>query len=230
MKIKWYEVTWYSWTLAGIIFLVIVPILVFYFLHQFRGIEIESEKIININQVQINDIYGRHIGDGCYIADFCSGSKCAEVGTLFKAPVTCQSGEINNCYKEKTARCEKQTSGNCGWTNTPELELCVENVHQNISDNSKNNCVDCGDVGWQKMDEKCGQAILTKNDFKNCLLNFNWSLVNQNTNLDEIKSGNIEIGSSEIIENQTFKSIKVFIYKQWAGDRDGNLFLLGQLG
>ena len=49
MKIEFNKVTWYSWTLAGIIFLVIVPVLTFYFWSQFndvaqvyKGIEVES--------------------------------------------------------------------------------------------------------------------------------------------------------------------------------------------
>lgn len=96
--------------------------------------------------------------------------------------------------------------------------------------NNSADCYDCGESGWQKMSDKCGQQIAAKNDYKNCLINFSWSLVNQNTNIDEIKEGYIEIGGSEILENPTSKSIKVFIYHQWAVDKDGNLYLLGQLG
>ena len=79
-------------------------------------------------------------------------------------------------------------------------------------------CKDCGESGWQKMNIKCQQTIFTKNDFKNCLMKFSWSSVSQNTSIEEIKEGYIEIGG------------KVFIYHQWAVDKDGNLYLLGQLG
>ncbi len=91
-------------------------------------------------------------------------------------------------------------------------------------------CFDCSEGGWQKMSEKCGQAIITKNDLKDCLTKFNWSLVNQNTSTDEIKDGYIEIGDVKVLNNPTTKSIKVFIYHQWSVDKDGNLYLLGQLG
>ena len=61
-------------------------------------------------------------------------------------------------------------------------------------------------------------------------MNSGWSSVNQNTNIDEIKKGYIEIGGSDILSNPTRKSIEVFIYHQWAVDKDGNLYLLEQLG
>ena len=105
----------------------------------------------------------------------------------------------------------------------------VEIVGYN-SNNSSIDCYDCGEGGWQKMSEKCGQTIITKNDFKSCLIDFTWSLVSQNTSTDEIKDGYIEIGGSEVLKSPTTKSIKVFIYHQWAVDKDGNLYLLGQLG
>ena len=49
--IQWHKVTWYSWTLAGIIFLVIVPLLTFYFVGQYQ--EIQNLKLQNINNISI---------------------------------------------------------------------------------------------------------------------------------------------------------------------------------
>jgi|GEM_PF-1485446 hypothetical protein len=106
----------------------------------------------------------------------------------------------------------------------------VEIIGYNLFSNNTIDCYDCGEGGWQKMAEKCSQVIQNKNDYKNCLMNFTWSSVNQNTSIDEIKEGYIEIGGSEILKNPTSKSIKVFIYHQWAVDEEGNLYLLGQLG
>lgn len=105
----------------------------------------------------------------------------------------------------------------------------IEIVGYNSNNNSVD-CYDCGEGGWQKMSEECGQQIIIKNDFKGCLMNFSWSLVNKNTSTDKIKDGYIEIGGSEVLKNSSTKSIKVFIYHQWAVDKDGNLYLLGQLG
>lgn len=106
----------------------------------------------------------------------------------------------------------------------------VNKIDESKSNNNPVDCYDCGEGGWQKMSEKCGQPIITKNDLKSCLMNFRWSSVNQNTNIDEIKDGYIEIGGSEVLKNPTTKSIKVFIYHQWAVDKEGDLYLLGQLG
>ena len=38
MKIEWHKVTWYSWTLTALIFLVLVPLLVYYFIGQYREV------------------------------------------------------------------------------------------------------------------------------------------------------------------------------------------------
>lgn len=91
-------------------------------------------------------------------------------------------------------------------------------------------CADCGQGGWEKMDKKCDKGILNKYDFKKCLMNYNWSDVNNETNTDEMENRYIEINSMEILNNPTPSSIKVIIYKQWAVDENGNLYLFGQLG
>lgn len=101
--------------------------------------------------------------------------------------------------------------------------------------NNRNNqkfpeCYDCGQGGWEMMKEKCNQEISTKNDFKNCLINFTWSGINSETDVEEIEEGYIEINGTEISDKPTLNSIKVFIYHQWAVDENGNLYLLGQLG
>jgi hypothetical protein len=105
------------------------------------------------------------------------------------------------------------------------------NIEKTPKSNSESkNCADCGQDGWQKMKESCSQEILNKNDFKKCLMNFSWSHNNNETNTEDIKEGYIEMGSHESLNNPTDSSIKVFIYNQWAVDKDGNLYLDGQLG
>lgn len=92
------------------------------------------------------------------------------------------------------------------------------------------NCVDYGPTGWQKMEQKCSQLIQEKINFKNCLMNFSWSQVNQNTSIDEFKEGSLEINDSDNLNKRTPSSIKVFFYHQWAVDKEGNLYLLEQAG
>jgi len=55
---------------------------------------------------------------GCVVTG-CSGQICASE----KQITTCEFKPEYACYK--TATCEKQASGGCGWTSTPELAACL---------------------------------------------------------------------------------------------------------
>ena len=101
-----------------------------------------------------------------------------------------------------------------------------------VSKTSIFSCYDCGDAGWQTMSDanKCEEINFTKEGFKKCLMGFNFSDVRQDTSIDEFKEGYIEIGGSTILQTITERAIKVFIYNQWAVDKDGRLYLLSQLG
>jgi eight-cysteine-cluster-containing protein len=51
----------------------------------------------------------------------CSNTVCAEVGSNIMT--TCEYKDSYACYK--TATCERQADGKCGWTETPELTACL---------------------------------------------------------------------------------------------------------
>ena len=51
----------------------------------------------------------------------CSGTVCAEPGK--EVITTCEMKPEYACYKN--AKCERQTTGACGWTQTPELTGCL---------------------------------------------------------------------------------------------------------
>jgi hypothetical protein len=59
---------------------------------------------------------------GCYVGG-CSGQICSEDPA---AVSTCEWREAYACYR--TAKCERQPSGQCGWTDTPELRSCLANA------------------------------------------------------------------------------------------------------
>jgi len=61
---------------------------------------------------------GTQPGSDCIVAG-CSGQVCADV----PVPTTCEMRAWYPCFR--TARCERQASGACGWTPTPELEACL---------------------------------------------------------------------------------------------------------
>jgi hypothetical protein len=60
---------------------------------------------------------------GCYVGG-CSGEICSSDPNTVSA---CLYQESYACYK--TAICEKQTSGQCGWTQTASLKMCLANAN-----------------------------------------------------------------------------------------------------
>ena len=59
---------------------------------------------------------------GCYVGG-CSGQICSEDKSAMS---TCEYKEEYACYK--ASRCERQASGECGWTQTPEFSICLNSV------------------------------------------------------------------------------------------------------
>ncbi len=55
----------------------------------------------------------------------CSGQLCAEASEAGGIVTTCEFRPEYACYR--TARCERQTTGSCGWTPTTELAACLAN-------------------------------------------------------------------------------------------------------
>lgn len=58
----------------------------------------------------------------CYVGG-CSGQICSDQEGVAS---TCEYREAYACYK--TAKCERQASGQCGWTETPALTMCLKNA------------------------------------------------------------------------------------------------------
>lgn len=61
-------------------------------------------------------------GDGCLIGG-CGGELCGEAGNDPLVSI-CMLTPQQACYK--TTRCEKQSNGKCGWTETAELKACLQ--------------------------------------------------------------------------------------------------------
>lgn len=56
----------------------------------------------------------------CYVGG-CSGQICSDKEGLVS---TCEYAEAYACFK--TAKCERQTNGQCGWTETSTLRMCLD--------------------------------------------------------------------------------------------------------
>ena len=59
----------------------------------------------------------------CFVGG-CSGQICSEEPGAIS---TCEFRAEYACYK--TAKCERQTNGQCGWTETPTLRMCLDNAN-----------------------------------------------------------------------------------------------------
>lgn len=65
------------------------------------------------------------VGAGCAVAG-CSGQICTDAERASDLVTTCEYRPEYGCYK--TARCERRSSGVCGWTKTTELSACLQNA------------------------------------------------------------------------------------------------------
>lgn len=61
------------------------------------------------------------VSGGCFVGG-CSGQICSDQEGIVS---TCEYREEYACYK--TAKCERQASGQCGWTQTTALSACLSN-------------------------------------------------------------------------------------------------------
>lgn len=70
--------------------------------------------------VRFADYSAEPVAKACVISG-CSGQICAEEEMV----TTCEYREEYACYK--SAKCERQTNGACGWTDTSVLRACLSN-------------------------------------------------------------------------------------------------------
>lgn len=67
------------------------------------------------------------VAGGCFVGG-CSSQICSENPDAIS---TCEWREEYGCYRNAT--CERQASGECGWTDTPELAQCLAGSGTNVS-------------------------------------------------------------------------------------------------
>lgn len=69
-----------------------------------------------------NPPQGVVVGEGCAIGG-CSAQLCGEEGEIENVATTCEWQPQYACYQNAT--CERQADGQCGWTETTELQQCL---------------------------------------------------------------------------------------------------------
>jgi hypothetical protein len=62
-------------------------------------------------------------GGSCVVGG-CSSQLCGEAADMDAMVTTCEYREQYACYQ--SAKCERQATGKCGWTETPELAMCLK--------------------------------------------------------------------------------------------------------
>jgi hypothetical protein len=75
----------------------------------------------------VNEVPGeKSIDEACYIGG-CSNQLCTDSNEMVS---TCEWRESYACYR--TATCERQQSGQCGWTETSELKSCLREAESDV--------------------------------------------------------------------------------------------------
>jgi hypothetical protein len=68
---------------------------------------------------------GGYTGAGCAVSG-CGQQICGAAGEVEDMVTSCEWKEEYACYA--ASRCEKQANGQCGWTETAELNQCITNA------------------------------------------------------------------------------------------------------
>ena len=80
----------------------------------------------DITKLKEDDNNKQFVGEGCRIVSGCNGPTiCVDENTEIGGS-NCVFLPEYTCYKASSSRCEKQTSGKCDWTMTPELKSCIQ--------------------------------------------------------------------------------------------------------
>ncbi len=144
---KWNEVTWYSKLGAAILLFAVLPLFSFYIGSEYQKLNQQSENTTTTpsysapivetpaevpeqtevieDPIRIDPITPtptpKPMG-ACYKGG-CSGQLCSDNPDMAS---TCEYREEYACYQ--SAVCERQTNGQCGWTETNALKMCLSNA------------------------------------------------------------------------------------------------------
>ncbi len=142
---KWNEVTWYSRLGAFILFFAVIPVLAFYMgtlYQEVNRLTESTETSTYIKPVPVNPVGGSpepteviespieelpitpspSPTGACYRGG-CSSQLCTDKPDMVS---TCEYREEYGCYQSAT--CERQPNGQCGWTQTESLKMCLSNA------------------------------------------------------------------------------------------------------
>jgi len=115
------EVKIFVWLMLGFgaLIVIVVVIIIFFSIFSFR---IGNESV---DSVPVQPTVKQK---SCIVAG-CSNQLCVEKGGDISS--TCEFKEEYACYSKTRAVCEVQGDGNCGWTPSDELTLCIKETRKN---------------------------------------------------------------------------------------------------
>ncbi len=101
-----------------IIFIVLILVLVgLFFVSQ------QKEEKPGIVSEQFVGFKG-YVGPGCEVYPGCGPAQCGNIGDEQRGSI-CDERPEYQCFSSSVARCEKQSTGDCGWTQTEEFKQCI---------------------------------------------------------------------------------------------------------
>jgi hypothetical protein len=108
-------------TIITIVIVLLLGALAFYIVNASKDV------VKNTPNENTGTVAGNSTG-GCFVGG-CSGQICSDQPDVSS---TCEFREEYACYAK--ARCERQLSGQCGWTETPEYQICINAIEYPGSD------------------------------------------------------------------------------------------------
>lgn len=98
-------------------------------MHPFEGVDMKSQEYVDFMTVVnsfrltspvVSNPTAPTPAGACYVGG-CSAQICSDQQGIAS---TCEYREVYSCFK--TAKCERQSTGVCGWTPTQELNSCIQ--------------------------------------------------------------------------------------------------------
>lgn len=91
----------------------------------FAGMNDNGDFTLLGNESFYLQVSSKPVTAGSCVVGGCSSQLCGEESEMSDMVTTCEYQTKYSCYQKAT--CERQATGQCGWTDTAELTMCLKN-------------------------------------------------------------------------------------------------------
>ncbi|MES2986116.1 MAG: META domain-containing protein [Patescibacteria group bacterium] len=112
-----------------------------------------------LSVTNIVDTSTKPVGGKCFVGG-CSGQVCSDQEGIAS---TCEFRPEYQCYKDTNAKCERQSTGKCGWTPSEKLYMCLDSAGFEGEANPAMMKLDMHTWTWIRALYNDGKEILPKN-------------------------------------------------------------------